>query len=434
MSQSSFQEDSLIEDLIRYIEASPSAWHAVDVTAERLRSLGFIELDERAVWQIKPETAYFTTRNGSSLCAFVTPTQLDRARILASHTDSPALKVKPSPFRHAVGCLTLATEVYGGPILPSWFNRELSLAGRVFVSTSKGPEQRLVHYKEPVASIAHLAIHLDNTLGNEHKVKRQEHLPAITEIVVEKEEKEAEAFERGLKDAVGIDVEILAHVLFLIPTESPAVFGKSKQLLDGYRLDNLLAAHGNLEAFCAARAPSHNSLKMWISWDNEEVGSETAQGAGSGFLSDTLERLFAAYELSIDQQVAFKQRSHLLSNDASHAVHPNFKDKHESVGAPQLGLGPIVKLNAQQRYASDAESEAAFAEIAKRHAIPFQRYVSRNDVRCGSTIGPIASTRLGIKTLDMGSGLLSMHSARELAASVDHLYLVQLMHAWLEEV
>lgn len=414
------------KELLAFLDQSPTAWHCVRWLEKQLQAAGFERLDERTPWTIEAGGKYFVTRNGSALCAFEVP--LERWKecvILGSHTDSPALKLKPEPLLKREGGWLLSSEVYGGPILPSWFNRELGIAGRVVTEREGNVREELVTCMEPLAIIPHVAIHLESELRHTHQVKPQEHLPALTFLGEE---------ELSLEQLLGYEEgAILGADLFLVPTEKSQLTGWKRQLISGYRLDNLLAVHASLRALLEAPPSPSGRMKMLVGWDNEEVGSCTAQGADSSFLKDVMDRLAEGLAHTVSEKIQILQRSFLLSIDAAHALHPNFKEKHEPQHQPRLEGGTVLKLNAQQRYASDALSVAWVRYGAKEKQLPLQQFVIRNDMRGGSTIGPIAASSMGLRTVDLGAPILSMHGARELGAWKDHEEMIQLLSSLLTQ-
>jgi aspartyl aminopeptidase len=423
------------QDLIDFINGAPTAWHAVEIAAEKLRKQGFIELDEKETWALAPGKRYFVTRNGSSICAFVVPTKaIDKTIILASHTDSPALKLKPNAEFRKKNMVMLGAEVYGGPLLSSWLNRDLGIAGRVSTLDVKGKlTTSLVNLHEHPVTIPQLAIHLDREVNDKGLIlNKQEHLAALATLTADAEKKESHFLEGLIRKKVKFK-ELLGYDLYLYPLEAARLLGGDQELIAAYRIDNLLTLHASLTAILKAHKPAEHLLKMAVFWDNEEIGSNTAQGAGSPFFSHVLERITLALKMAREGYLRLLNNALCISCDLGHALHPNYMDKHDPQHQPLLGEGIILKSNAQQRYVTDAESGAYIARLCHQHKIPLQKFVTRGDIPSGSTIGPIHASQTGMKTVDMGCAQLSMHSTRELAACQDHLDLCRLLAAALQD-
>lgn len=414
--------DPHIQDILTFLNASPTAWHAVDVVSQRLTHNGFEELKEGDVWKIKSGGQYFVTRNGSSICAFKVPlTQPNNIHVAASHTDSPALKLKPNAEYRVQNMVMIGVEVYGSPLLTSWLNRDLGIAGRIVYQDVSGKiKETLVRLDDHPVIIPQLAIHLDRLVNDQGvQINKQLHLAALA--AVDPKEPQTGYLDEIIKEKVRGYQSLLGSDLFLYPLEPASLLGAYQQLIASYRIDSLLSVHAILTAFLQTKMNSSPSLKMMIFWDNEEVGSETAQGAGSPFFTQVLERLTLALGLSREDYLRLLSQSLCLSIDLAHALHPNHPEKHEPYHQPLLNRGIVIKTNAQQRYASNAQSSALIGDICKKNQIPFQHFVSRSDMPCGTTIGPIFANKTGIPTVDIGIPQLSMHSAREIASCQDHL-------------
>ncbi|WP_394283762.1 M18 family aminopeptidase [Corynebacterium sp.] len=391
-------------DLIDFIAASPSSYHAAHMVAQRLAEHGFRRQDETAEWEAGPGGHYLI--RGGAVMAWWVPEDATAFRIIGSHTDSPGFKLKPQPDFVNQGWQQIAAEVYGGPILRSWFDRELTIAGRVVLADGS---EHLVN-TGPVARIPNLAIHLDR----DPAVERQAHTQMITDAPVME----------ILAGTLGVDAQdICAHDLITADAQRGAVFG---DFLAAGRLDNLTSVHSSLTAFLnAIDSGDATDVLVLAAFDHEEVGSQTTTGAGGPILEDVLVR--TAHALGHDHRRMIAGSS-CVSADAAHAVHPNYAGKHDPAHRPLLNHGPVTKVNANQRYASDATTIALWQQ---RAGVPTQSFVSHNDVPCGSTIGPITATRLGIPTVDVGVPLLSMHSARELAGVKDLAWFTQALEAYL---
>ncbi len=404
---------SHIQDLADFVVASPTSYHAAATIAQRLRDAGFEELDERRPWE-SVAGKRFVVRHGA-VVAWLAPETLAAdagARIVGTHTDSPAFKVKPGELLTSAGWTQVGVEIYGGPLLNSWLDRDLGIAGRLV--TTDGT-QHLVR-TGPICRIPQLAIHLDRTANDALTLDKQHHLQPILTI----------APKGGLMDHLaalaGIEkADIAYHDLYTFDTQRPEVIGLHDEFLASSRLDNLACTHAALVAI--EQAQLGNDLQLFAAFDHEEVGSATTSGAAGPLLEDILVRLAAGYGLGVDATRALYARSTCVSADTGHLVHPNYPNHHDPVVRPQPGQGPLLKLNAQQRYASDAVGSALWMDACARAGVPTQPFVSNNSMPCGSTIGPITATRLGITTVDVGVGLLSMHSTRELCSVDDPAYL-----------
>lgn len=422
-----------ISDFVDFLGASPTAWHAVQWLQSRLDSLGYQELLETEKWNISPGGKYYVIRNGASICCFQVPKSTPRsACIFGAHTDSPGLKLKPFPEYHKEKAVMLGVEVYGGPLLSSWLNRDLGLAGRIIYRTaSREIREDLVDLKEHPFTLPQLAIHLDREVNQKGLLlNRQDHLPILAAL---SQEEENEAYLEGLlKDKLPIE-RLLGMDLLFYPLEPPRRMGRDGELLASYRLDNLNGVHGGLRALTSLEDTPQDTIPMGVFWDHEEIGSGTAHGAGSPFLTDVLERIIIALGLSREDYLCLCSRSLLVSVDLAHATHPNYPDKHDPQHKLYLNQGVVLKLNAQQRYANDAKLTGMLNHVAEHHGIKLQTFVSRTDMPTGSTIGPISATRSGIPTIDLGCPELSMHSARELMGCQDHVDLCHLLGAVLRE-
>jgi aspartyl aminopeptidase len=395
-----------IDDLGSFVTASPSSYHAAAETARRLTEAGYTALDETADWRdaIRPGARLVIVRDGSVI-ALALPAAVDAAtpyRILGAHTDSPAFKLKPQPSFTSNGWQQAAVEVYGGPIIASWFDRELEFAGRV------AGLDGTVHLVRtgPFARIPHLAIHLDRDVNTSFAPDRQRDVQPVFGI-------DGSDLLAHLARLAGIDGgEIAGFDVVTVDSAAPARFGADRSLFAAARLDNLSSVHAGLAALL--RTEPGDAIAVLAAFDHEELGSESRSGAAGPMLADVLERVSAALGGDRADLARTIARSWHLSSDAGHAVHPNRPERHDPTHRPVVGGGPLLKINANQRYTTDAVGAALWARTCAAAGVPWQPFVSNNAVPCGSTIGPITATRLGIPTLDVGTPLLSMHSAREL--------------------
>lgn len=425
---------SKLHDLVSLLDHAPTAWHAVQYLSDALSKNGFLHLKEGTLWDIKPGKKYFTTRNGSSLCAFVTPRNPPSSvRLAASHVDSPALKLKP----HAEFCYNqmtmLGVEVYGSPLLTSWLNRDLGIAGRVLFEDHTGHlVEKLVRLDQHPVVIPQLAIHLDPQVNESGlALNKQNHVNALASLT---SSSNTNYLQTLLKEEIG-QHEYLSSDLFLYPLERASFMGLKAEMLAAYRVDSLASVHAIWKGLTFADKPSNDNLKMAVFWDNEEIGSETTQGASSPFFSHTLEKILLAYGQSRKEYFSLIENSICVSVDLAHALHPNYPDRHDPLNAPILGKGIVLKSNAKHRYATDARTGALITQLCKKQKIPLQHFVSRGDMPCGSTIGPLHASLTGMATVDIGIPQLSMHACRELMACEDQLNMIHLMETfYLDDV
>lgn len=420
-----------IEDLLSFLDASLTAWHAASQMESRLEDAGFGRLDEGAEWKLEPGGRYYVVRNGSALAAFVVgsvPAAESGLRVVGAHTDSPALKLKPNASRAAGGYLTLGVEVYGGPILATWTDRDLRVAGRVSIRNPDGPmgvEPRLFAPQRPLVTVPNLAIHLNRKVNDDGlKLNAQENLPAILAMDTG-DPPAARALVRLVAGEMGVEpADIMGFDLILCDAQGGARAGLDGEFVRSGRIDDLAMCHAGLAALLESCSKETELTRILVCYDNEEVGSSTAQGAASPFLSDVLERIAMA-DGGREALMRAVSRSWLVSADMAHALNPNYASKHDPEHRPLLGSGPVLKVNASRRYATDSEGQAVFERICADADVPLQRYVIRSDLPCGSTIGPIASSRLGMKTIDVGNPILAMHSIRETAGSRDQELMIR---------
>lgn len=404
--------------LLDFLDASVTPYHAVAEISARLDEYGYQALNETDAWQLSAAGKYYVVRDNASIIAFIVgsaPVAEAGYRIVGAHTDSPCLRVKPNPVLNRSGCSQLAVEPYGGVLLHTWFDRDLSLAGKVSYECSDGRiETQLINMSDAVAIIPSLAIHLNRDANNNNSVNPQLHLPVVLGGVdVLRDQAALYEWLLGFVNADEVLAsQILDFDLRFYPSQSAALIGEDKSLIASARLDNLLSCYIGLEALKSAGGVATSVL---VCTDHEEVGSTSYSGAQGPFLSQVLQRI-AGSSLHYQQALA---NSVLISADNAHAVHPNYADKHDGNHAPMINAGPVLKLNANMRYASDAESAALMQWLCNKAEVPMQRFSMRADMACGSTIGPLTAAGVGIRSVDVGVPQWAMHSARETAGIND---------------
>lgn len=423
------KELQFAQQLIDFLYESPTAFHAVENVKTDLKNAGFEELMEENKWNLKKGGKYYTTKNHSALVAFVVgngEVENHGFKIIGAHTDSPTFRIKPACEMVVESTyVRLNTEVYGGPILSTWFDRPLSVAGRVVLKGENilYPKTKLVNIKRPILIIPNVAIHMNREVNKGVEINPQRDTLPLLSLVNEELEKgnyllNAIAKELGVEAKAIIDFD-----LFLYEFEKGSIIGLNNEFISAGRLDDLQMVHAGIEAI--KEAPVTEATNVMVCFDNEEIGSSTKQGADSDMLSNILERIVLAFEKEREDFFRALSKSFLISGDNAHAVHPNNPDKHDPTSRPVINKGPVIKINANFAYTTDSDSSIVYQEICKKAEVPFQKFVNRSDVRGGSTIGPISSTHLNIRSIDIGNPTLAMHSIRELAGVKDHTYVMK---------
>jgi len=424
------QNNDFVQGLLDFIQHSPTPFHAVQNMVELLEKAGFQPLLETDAWKIKSGTGrYFVIRNDSSIIAFTLQQDCVEhgIRMVGAHTDSPCLKVKPNPDMSKHGYLQLGVEVYGGALLNPWFDRDLSLAGRVsYVNEQHQIKTQLVDWKKAIAVIPSLAIHLDRDANDKRTINKQNHLaPVLMRLPESGDRMNFDALLLALvNEQISGDnrkaTKTLDYELSFYDVQKPALIGLHDDFIASARLDNLLSCYTGLMALIDQQGQGNALL---VCNDHEEVGSVSAAGAQGSFLRSVLERL-CNHDEDVSRMLA---SSMMISVDNAHAVHPNFADKHDANHGPVINGGPVLKVNANQRYASNSETSAWFKHCCDMANVPVQSFVVRSDMACGSTIGPIVASQLGVPTVDVGVPSFAMHSIRELAGSQDAFYLYSVL-------
>ncbi len=425
-------ERELAEDLLQFLHEGKTAYNAVEQMKNDLLSLGYKQLLGEKSWTLKEGDRGFYTKNDSSLFVIqIGKDPLNQGfKMAGAHTDSPTFRVKPKAEMVEEGFLKLNVETYGGPILSTWFDRPLSLAGRVMIKGDHilTPKTLMVDLEKPILYIPSLAIHMNRKVNEGVEVNKQKHVLPIMGMVDEDFVKEG--FIRSLiAKAVQInEEEILDYDLFAYEVEKGCFVGLNEELISSKRQDNLSMVHAILEA--QKNAKDFSGINIGAFFDNEECGSASKQGADSTLLRDLMERVY--YSLGGDRKGFLEnlEKSFMISADLAHSIHPNYKDMHDPTNHPVINKGPVMKISANQRYTSDGDSMSVFKGLCQEAEVPYQYFVNRSDLQGGSTIGPIGTTHLPIRTIDIGNAILGMHSARELGGVKDHFYLVKALQVY----
>ena len=414
-----------VDDLLCFIDQSPTPYHVVVGASQRLEAAGYRPLEEADAWRLSPGDRRYVVRAGGSLSAFEVgsaPPAEAGFRVLGAHTDSPNLRIKPDPDVRAHAYHQLGAEPYGGVLLHTWLDRDLSLAGRVTLRDGKGTRTRLVDFTRPLLRIPSLAIHLYREIQQEGlKLNAQKHLVPVVGLSEEQTLVGLLCDELGGHTKKPKPEDLLAYDLMAYDLQPAVRSGGDGEFIHAGRLDNLASTHAGLVALIeATEAGTCAATRVVVLYDHEEVGSRSVRGAGGTLLADTLARIATGTGDDATQDLPRAvAKSWLISADMAHAVHPNYADRHEPGHRPKIGLGPVIKTNSNQAYATDAESAGFSSALCARAGVTPQNFVTRSDLGCGSTIGPISAARVGIRTVDVGSPMLSMHSCREMAGSGD---------------
>ena len=407
------------EGLLGFLDASPTPFHATRNMSQMFENAGFIKLYEVDKWKLEEGKKYYVTRNDSSVVAFTFP-HAKEYTMIGTHTDSPNLKLKPNPVVKEHGVVKFGVESYGGLLLNPWFDRDLSLAGRVSYLNSKDEvKDALIDVRKPIAIIPSLAIHLDEKANKDRTINKQ---TDICPILTSNDDFEFDEFLKWQLSKLDIlDVkELYASELSFYDTSKAGFVGLNDDFIASARIDNLLSCYVGMVSISSVTA---DTPMLFIASDHEEVGSESIAGAGGSFLENIVRRMYPDYE----EYMQVIRSSVLISADNAHAIHPNYPTKHDKEHSPKINKGVVIKVNANQRYASNSTTISKFMSVASALGEPTQNYVTRSDMGCGSTIGPITATRLGIDTLDVGVPTLAMHSIREICGSDDAYSLYKIL-------
>jgi len=426
------EESAFNQGLLNFLKASPTPFHAVAQLADMSEKAGFARVSESDTWNLKKGQGYYVTRNDSAIIVFTTGIS-DLAetgiRMTCAHTDSPCLKVKPQPEIVSRSYLQLGVEVYGGALLNTWFDRDLSLAGRItYLSEKKIIRSALIDFKYPLAFIPSLAIHFNRDANKNHTVNEQKDLPPVLAQVSGNEMPDFRALllQQLKKEHPDCDADtVLEYELSFYDTQPPSFVGLNQEFIAAARLDNLLSCYTGLTSLAES---DKQTPCLLVFNDHEETGSVSVAGAQGNFLESVLTRLCPCAE-NLSRTLA---RSVMISADNAHGVHPNYADKYDERHGPILNRGPVIKINAQQRYASDSETSALFRYLCQQAEVPVQSFVMRSDMGCGSTVGPLTAAKIGVKTVDVGVPTFGMHSVRELSGVKDAFYLYRVLKKFFD--
>ncbi len=429
-----------IEDLLQFLDNSPVNFLAVKTICQQLSEAGFERLDAcNKLGEMKPGKQFFLTKNDSSVYAFRIGTEpLGEAgfHIICAHCDSPTFRIKPNAeMTGEGGIVRLNTEVYGGPIMSTWFDRPLTIAGRVIVRTSDvmHPTTLLLHVRRPLLQISNLAIHFNRQVNDGVKLSKQKDMLPILGIINDELERGNLLINLICKELNVAQKDILDFDLYLADATPACTFGIHDEFISSGRLDDLSMVHAGLQALLQSGEKTPRVTQVFAIFDNEETGSQTKQGAGSPFLASLIERIVLAQGGTTEDFRRSIEQAFMVSADNAHAWHPNYSEKYDPTNHPVLGGGPVIKFNAAQKYASDAVSAAIFAGLCEKAGVPCQRFVNHSDVAGGSTLGNILASSLPVRGVDMGNPLLAMHSCRETAAVKDHIYCIEAFRTFYEE-
>ena len=426
-----------VADLLSFIDRSPTPYHAVAEAVRRLEAAGWSVASEAEVWELSPGDRRYLVRGEGSLVAFevgsVAPAEAG-FRIVGAHTDSPNLRLKPRPDLAPHGYRQLGVEPYGGVLLHTWLDRDLSVAGRVTYREGDAARTVLLDFGRPLLRVPNLAIHLNRSIRQDGlKLNPQQHLVPVTGLEDAPPFAELVLSELRAQDIANLESDaLLGFDLMAYDVQPPAVIGVRGEFIAAARLDNLASCHAGLSALIDAPS-SPAASRVVVLYDHEEVGSRSAQGAAGPLLADLLERIVVATKGG-EPQALPRALAHscLISADMAHAVHPNYADKHEPQHRPVVGGGPVLKSNVNQAYASDARTGGLFELLCQRAGVTPQHFVSRSDLACGSTIGPITAARVGVPTVDVGNPMLSMHSCREMAGTADVQPMIDVLSSFFD--
>lgn len=428
-----------VQNLLNFIDESPSPWHVVASIEAAIKAFQFVRLEETAKWQLKPGGRYYVVRDDSSIVLFVTGRKAPAEsgfKIVGAHTDSPGLRIRPNAAVVSEGIARLRVEIYGGPILATFTDRDLSLAGRVsYIDDQEHPAHKLVCFDRPVLRLPNLAIHMNRGVNEEGlKLHKQNELALLLAQLTDDQLPQPH-FLALLEQMTGISTSrMLSWDLAVYDTQKGIFWGANQEFYADSQIDNLASCHAGLQAILDDAILNHNdSTLVCAFFDHEEIGSESHIGAGGSFLADVLQRISFAVSSNHEDAARARAQSFLISADMAHAYHPNFPAAYDADHKVFVNKGPVIKFNANRRYSSESISAARFMRWCDEAGVPHQHYSHRSDLPCGSTIGPIASAKLGIRSIDVGCPMWAMHSIRESAGVQDHEYMIRVLKQFFRD-
>jgi len=427
-----------VQHLLDFIDASPSPWHVIKSVEAQLASFNFKKLDETLSWSLESGGRYYVVRDESSVIIFVLgqkPLVETGFKMIGAHTDSPGLRIKPNAATGVDGLLRLAVEIYGGPILATFTDRDLSLAGRVsYKDKNNNIVSALINFDRPLLRLPNLAIHMNRMVNEEGlTLHKQNELPLILSALAE-ECLPQTYFSELLQEHSACEAErILSWDLAVYDTQKGAFWGAENEFYADSQLDNLASCHAALQGLLDDTVLDNEATLVCAFFDHEEIGSESNKGADGSFLGDVLKRISLVTENNKEDFTRALAKSFMVSADMAHAYQPNFPLAYDPDHKVFVNKGPVIKVNANQRYSTESVSQAMFVDWCEQAGVPYQKYSHRSDLACGSTIGPITSARLGIRSVDVGNPVWAMHSIRESAGVLDHGYMIKVMKKFLTQ-
>lgn len=427
-----------VQHLLDFIDASPSPWHVIESVEAQLASFNFKKLDETLSWSLASGGRYYVVRDESSVIIFVLgqkPLVETGFKMIGAHTDSPGLRIKPNAATGVDGLLRLGVEIYGGPILATFTDRDLSLAGRVnYKDTNNNIVSALINFDRPLLRLPNLAIHMNRMVNEDGlKLHKQNELPLILSALAQ-ECLPQTYFSELLQEQSACEAErILSWDLAVYDTQKGAFWGAENEFYANSQLDNLASCHAALQGLLDDTVLENEATLVCAFFDHEEIGSESNKGADGSFLGDVLKRISLVTENNKEDFTRALAKSFMVSADMAHAYQPNFPLAYDPDHKVFVNKGPVIKVNANQRYSTESVSQALFVDWCEQAGVPYQKYSHRSDLACGSTIGPITSARLGIRSVDVGNPVWAMHSIRESAGVLDHGYMIKVMKKFLTQ-
>ena len=427
-----------VQHLLDFIDASPSPWHVIKSVEAQLASFNFKKLDETLSWSLESGGRYYVVRDESSVIIFVLgqkPLVETGFKMIGAHTDSPGLRIKPNAATGVDGLLRLGVEIYGGPILATFTDRDLSLAGRVnYKDTNNNIVSALINFDRPLLRLPNLAIHMNRMVNEDGlKLHKQNELPLILSALAQ-ECLPQTYFSELLQEQSACEAErILSWDLAVYDTQKGAFWGAENEFYANSQLDNLASCHAALQGLLDDTVLENEATLVCAFFDHEEIGSESNKGADGSFLGDVLKRISLVTENNKEDFTRALAKSFMVSADMAHAYQPNFPLAYDPDHKVFVNKGPVIKVNANQRYSTESVSQAMFVDWCEQAGVPYQKYSHRSDLACGSTIGPITSARLGIRSVDVGNPVWAMHSIRESAGVLDHGYMIKVLKKFLTQ-